>query len=303
MSPAKLEVCMLNLQFSGYGGEFTIGKLSDKEINKIGKLLHRFSLELIYNNCYNVPFGEGREHFSDFNDAYSGWGPTDLYTVEDENGSISFQPSKIKDITFRPIEITKSGYYLLSGSFEKGGFCTVEIDCESSEFEISKFGLIVDDLSDTWLNVSLITGATYYGMDLELNYDSASTRGKSFNQIIMYYDIETEEWTEGVSGLEIVKPFECEEFDEMPFGDADAIFKAYMEIADEEKPLTQIELNDGILLYVSPLIEYMHGIDVCLEMWLSDSAHINAAKNHDLMHEVPQFVMEYILKNKPEWLV
>lgn len=294
---------MLNLQFSGYGGEFTIGKLTDKEVINIGKLLHRFSAELIHSNCYNVPFGEGREHFSDFNDGYSGWGPTDLYTVEDEDGTISFEPAKIKDVTFNPIEMKKSGYYLLSGSFEKGGFCTVEIDCEPKEFDVSKFGVIADDLSDTWLNVSLITGATYYGMDLELNFDSASTRGKSFDQIIMYYDIETEEWSEDISGLEVEKPFECEVFDEIPFGDADVILHTYMAIANEEKPLSQIELDDGILLYVSPLIEYLHGKDVCLEIWLSDSTHIKAAKNNDLMSEVPSYAMESILSNKPEWLV
>ena len=224
-------------------------------------------------------------------------------TVEDENGTISFEPAKIKDITFNPIEMKNSGYYLLSGSFEKGGFCTVEIDCEASEFDVNKFGVIADDLTDTWLNVSLITGATYYGMDLELNFDSASTRGKSFDQIIMYYDIETEEWSEDISGLEVEKPFECSVIETIAFGDADVILHTYMAIANEEKPLSQIELDDGILLYVSPLIEYLHGREVCLEMWLSDSTHIKSAKNNDLMSEVPSYAMESILSNKPEWLV
>lgn len=294
---------MLNLQLSGYGGEFTIGKLTPKELSNISKLLHRFRAELIYNSCYNLPFGEGRNHFSDFSDVYAGWGPTDLYTIEDEDGKISFEPSKIKDITFNQIEPTQSGFYLLSGSFEKGGFCSVEIDCEASEFDVNKLAIIADDLSGSWLNVSVITGATYLGMDLELNYDCASTRGKSFDQNILHYDVETEEWDEDISDLYTPNPFDCEIIEEFLFGDPELILTSYLLVANEEKPLSQIEFDDGIIFYISPIVEYVYGKDVCLDVWLRDSSAIKSAKNNDLMEGVPQFVMEYILKNKPEWLV
>ena len=296
----------MKLHIGGYGGEFAIGTVTDAEVKNIKALLRRFDPELIM--CRQVAtFGSGRDYFSEFSDIYVGWGPTEIVCVEDIDKNKELNLKKIKTETGSTVvELEKTGFYLISESIEKGSFCTVEIDVggEFESFDINRFRLIADDLTRTWIGTTIISGATYFNIDLELNYDNSSTRGVSFDQTLVYYDEETEETTNGiVKLLEDDTETPISVLSEIPYGDEDDIFKQYLNITNKVDSIDELDVAVGFMVYYSPIIEEMYGIDECTRLWMTTPIHVKVAKEHNMINEVPQAVMDKIIAEKPEWLI
>lgn len=296
----------MKLQIGGYGGEFTIGTVTDAEVKNIKALLRRFDPEFIF--CRQITiFGIGREYFSEFTDIYSGWGPTEIVCVEDIERNTELNLKKIKtEKGSVAIELEKTGFYLISESIEKGSFCTIEIDVEREfeSFDADRFRLIADDLTGTWIGTTIISGATYYDVDLELNYDNSSTKGVSFDQTLAYYDEDTEETINGIVKLlesDMEKPISV--ISEIPYGGEDDVFRQYLDIVNNAKYGDDLNVTVGFMMYLSPIIEEMFGIDECIRVWMQTPLHIKTAKEHNMIGEVPQVVMNKIITEKPEWLI
>lgn len=290
---------MIDFSLDGYGGEYTIGKLTSDEIKNIKILLNRFDPQLIIGH-YELSFSDDRTEFSDFDDIYHGWGATYIGELSDYECTISFDFDEINEDR-KNITVNETGYYLMTCSIEKGNFGNIQIDISSDEFDKSKLMFQKDDLTNTWLNSTILISASYCGIDIEINSDYSSTSSKSFDQFLTFYDETEDEYFNGID--EILFSMEKPKYNVLkfiPFGSEARILWQFIEIYNKKET---VEIQDGYLVYFSPLIEELHGKKVCEYLWMSSEEHIKTVLKYDMLDEIPKYIMDKIVKDKPEWLL
>lgn len=290
---------MVTLEFGGWGGEYTIGRLSPLEKENIRVLFDRFTADLFFYK-YDLYLGDTREQFYDYSDVYQAWSVCQDFSIilkaEEDNDwhDLEFKGS---DSNYTSINYPGAGDFVCSCASEKGSFFSVDIDIDSNEFDINKLEIHYDDLSSTWLSDSVVSRVTYDGVDLEMDFDVANTTGKCFDQKLIHIS------EDGIAydGLELI----CDDLEKPKYNTIEHIehddlrvLIDYMELYHSDK-LFDFQTP---IVYHSPLLYdkfYKEEVD---ELWF-DKKSIKEAFALNLADEIPQHIIEKVKMKNPEWLI
>lgn len=289
---------MVTIDFSGYGGEYCIGKLTDREVENIKVLLQRFDPDVFLFKYDIFLDTDSKEHFYDFNDVVSAWCLTDNFhatireTVrEDDWEDLDFSESEAE---YKNVSYPNDGFYINSCGSEKGFYFTIQIPIELKDFDASKLKFHYDDLSTTWLNDSVITGVSYDDMDLELDMDGADTTGKGFYQYLTL--VENGNQSNGFEFISDGVEPKYETLDDVD--DAETIIFDYLHINES----SEIPKIDSHIVYHSPLLYDKFPKEDIDKLWYN-KADIKHAIEKGLIDEIPQHIREKVDKENPEWLI
>lgn len=288
----------MTLDFGGYGGEYCIGKLTDREVENIKILLNRFDIDVFFNRYDMALDTDHKENFYEYSDVYQAWTVCSdfLLSFQEENEYLNISDYQSE---FRSIQYPKEkGWYVNSCSSEKGHFFTVSLPIDSEDFDEEKLKIIYDDLSLTWLNDEVISGVEYDGEELDMDFDSADTNGKGFYQHLTFIDEDGNQF----NGLEIIldelePKYNVLDDVDSAAADTNQILFDYLSIYHNE--LTQL---DSPIVYHSPLLYDKRDKEEVDKMWYNQK-EIKTALKLGLADEIPKHIIEKMQKENPEWLI
>ncbi len=172
------------IDISGYGGELTIGRLTEEQTENI----KNFEGESLNDIIFDDEALGG--YWSEIDDVYHNFNATDVFTltITDENGEEihRFTEEDIMYVDDSPIEVEFEDKYseieepcLVCFSGEKGSFFEAELDLD--EFDLSKLKIVIHEdcgLENCYTVGNMIGKVIYDGEELD-NY-GGNTDGKYF---------------------------------------------------------------------------------------------------------------------------
>lgn len=295
----------MHLEFSGYGGEYCCGKISNTEKENIKELLKRFDSDLIIGS-FETGFSEnGIDSYYEFDSEYAGSSvanPTHI-TVYDNNIELeSFVSDTIDNINFESVLPLSDGFYLVSQSFEKGLFFSAELPSNVTVFDKNKLEIIYSDLSNCNIDDQIVSRVFYDGKKLELNYDILDTVGKEFYQDLIY--VEDGLICDGIS--EIVDTIDdnshYEIIDDVYNFDRPEVLSDYLTILNAAKKGKMLNFDTATILFASNILyEYFDKNDV--DEALVREENIKFMLKNNCMHLVPNYIFDIVEARFPEWLI
>jgi len=300
----------MRLGFSGYGGKYCVGKLTDNEITNIIELLARFEPSLFL-TLQETTFDthDFKTEYYDFDDVYESETvslpcditidelPTDcksdlddIFTSDDLTVVVNTEPT------------LKDGFYLTSTAEQKGNFFTINIDVLPEEFDKSLLRIYGNDLDNFSMSDIVIQDIYYDGRTVDFDTDSYYTDDNSFSQSILYVENGTH-----YDGIEIMKkrvqksyPL-IDSFSSFGNLDTEQYIQEYLEFVEAKN--SGYLLNKGYMMaFASPMLYDNYEKSEVDELWMTEE-NIKFVLKHNLMDSMPTDVYDRIIGRFPEWLI
>ena len=306
----------MKLGFTGYGGDFCVGKLTANEIANITDLLSRFDRKLFL-STHGIIFDTNdfkREYF-DFDDIFQFESvslPCSILINSlpedckfDGIDSFSSDDAKIEYEESKPLE---DGFYVTHANNHKGEYFGVEIDVEPSEFDVALLTLQCKDLDCFSMSERIIQDVYYDGKLLEMDCDDYYTEAAELEQSIIYvndgkhYDgleeLESRIKTQYPKIYELPEIYLRDRHAQLPHLKFIHEFEAYMEAKN-----SGYLLDDGTnIVYASPILYDNFPKEDVDALWMTEE-NIKFVIEHDLVDDMPNDVYTRIINRFPEWLI
>lgn len=293
---------MITIDFNGYGAEYTIGKLKTKEIENIEFLLERFDVHTFMEK-YELIWGEDRREFYEFDDFYQVWSVYSDFTATiretaiDNNSQFKHITFIVPDTEYKTIDYTDNeGFFICSCNIEKGCFFSITLDVDLEDFDSNLLKFHYDDLSLTWLSDIVLTGISYNGENIEMNYDDVNTVGKGFCQKLIYIDDGNE-----YDGIEIL----TDKIDLLKYKILDDVSEDDTIMLDNYICLSRSKTLKPLstpIVWHSPMMYDRFPKEDVDDIWFTKN-EIKKAISLDMITEIPSYIWERVKKEKPEWLI
>ncbi len=301
----------MELGFSGYGGNYCVGKLTETEVTNIIELLARFD-DRFFLSSVNTVFDthDFKREYYDFDDVYQfeSVALTASITIDSlpedykSNLTDAFTTDDINVIIGEEKNLA-DGYYLTSAYEVKGNFFSVKMDINPDDFDPSLLSVYCSDMDNFSMSDVIITEVKYDGVLLEMDTDSYYVDGQGFSQSILY--VEDGKHYDGLEKLrgKIEKQYPIinelpSTIDKFP---PDTVITQYLEFV-EAKNDGYLLNKDYILAYASPMLYDNFDKEEIDAMWMTEE-NIKYVLRHNLLDSMPEDVYDRIVGRFPEWLI
>lgn len=295
----------MKLGFTGYGGKYCVGKLTDTEITNIIELLARFD-DSLFLSSQETTFDthDFKTEYYDFDDVFECESvslPCEI-TIDE----IDYKSNLIDIFTSDDLDVVndreaalKDGFYLTSQASQKGNFFTIDIDVHPEDFDQSLLTLYGNDLDNFSMSDIVIRDISYDGKLVEFITDSFYTDDCSFIQSILYVENGTH-----YDGLEVMRKQIMKHYPKIDnFGnlDTEKYIKQYLEFVEAKN--SGYLLNKGYMIaFASPMLYENYSKEEVDELWMTEE-NIKFVLKHNLMDSMPTDVYDRIIGRFPEWLI
>ena len=302
----------MTLGFNGYGGNYCVGKLTQKEIQNIKELLARFDPKLFLSNTETIfDTNDFKRDYSDFDDIFQLESVALTCSITIDSLPTGYKSNLMDSFTSDAVDVVikkekelEDGFYLIStlALEHDTKFFDVEININPDEFDKSLLSLHCIDLDSFSMSDFIVEEVRYDGKLLKMNWDSFYVDVQDFDQSILY--VENGVHYDGIGQLWIsIKKQYCK-LDEIiatkNLSKID-ILTQYLEFVEAK--------NDGYLLnkeyimaYASPMLYDNFDKDKIDAMWMTE-ANIKYIVYNEILELIPQDVYDRIVGRFPEWLI
>lgn len=299
----------MKLGFSGYGGKYCIGKLTDIEVTNITELLARFDERLFLSSPETIfDTHDFKVEYFDFDDIFECESisiPCDITIDElpidyklNLNDLFTSDDIDVVDIATPPLQ---DGFYLTSTASQKGNFFNIDIDVLPEDFDQTLMHIHVVDLDGYSMSDIVIQEISYNGKLVEFNTDSYYTDDCSFSQSILYVE-------DGIhyDGIEVLREridTDYKIITTTTIGELDSneFIVQYLEFVEAKN--NGYLLDKGyILSFASPMLYENYDKDEIDLLWMTEE-NIKFILSHNLMDTMPTDVYDRIIGRFPEWMI
>lgn len=300
----------MTLGFSGYGGNYCVGKLTDTETNNIIELLARFE-EWFFLATVDTIFDthDFKREYYDFDDVFQFESVALTASITIDSLPDGYKSNLLDKFTTDDVSVVigkekslTDGYYLTSTYEQQGNYFSVEIDINPDDFDTSLLSLYCSDMDNFSMSDVIITEVRYDGILLEMDTESYYVDGKAFSQSILY--VEDGKHYDGLEKLRSLIKKQYPIITELPtkvVAPTSSFIKNYLEFVEAK--------NDGYLLnkgyimaYASPMLYDHFDKDELDAMWMTEE-NIKYVLKYDMLDSMPQDVYDRIIGRFPEWLI
>ena len=297
----------MRLGFSGYGGKYCVGKLTDNEITNMIELLARFD-KTLFLSTQETTFDthDFKTEYYDFDDIYECETvsmPCDI-TIDElpedcKSDLVDIFTSDDLSVVIETGQPLKDGFYLTSVAEQKGNFFTIEIDVLPSEFDKSLIQIYGNDLDNFSMSDIVIQDIFYDGKHVDFDTDSYYTDDNSFSQSVLYVE-------NGIhyDGIEVMMQRIDKSYQKIEnFGSLDNItyINQYLEFV-EAKNSGYLLKKGYMMAFASPMLYDNYSKTEVDELWMTEE-NIKFVLKHNLIDSMPKDVYDRIIMRFPEWLI